>query len=81
MPSMEIKVLTSKELLLKGEFCSDHLPESLLTRFSFGWVNASYVYGLQITNAHMRRALGALIPYEKFMAATEQASAMASLRI
>ena len=52
-----------------------------LTYCSFGWVNASYVYGLQITNAHMRRALGALIPYEKFMAATEQAAAMASLRI
>ncbi len=78
---MEIKVLTSKELPLKGELASDDLLESSLTSCSFGWVNASYVYGLQITNAHMRRALGALIPYEKFMAATEQAAAMASLRI
>jgi hypothetical protein len=80
MPSMVTKVLTSKELLLKGELKSDGLPEVLLTYCSFGWVNASYVYGLQITNAHMRRALGALIPYEKFIAATEQA-AMASLHI
>jgi alpha,alpha-trehalase len=80
MPNMETKVLTLKELLLKGEFWPDGLPEVSLTCCSFGWVNASYVYGLQITNAHMQRALGALIPYEKFMAATEQA-AMASLHI
>ncbi|KAI9739712.1 MAG: alpha,alpha-trehalase nth1 [Cirrosporium novae-zelandiae] len=37
----------------------------------FGWVNASYVYGLQITNAHMRRALGACTPYDTFKKATE----------
>ena len=38
---------------------------------SFGWVNASYVYGLQIVNAHMRRALGTLTPYETFVKALE----------
>lgn len=38
---------------------------------SFGWVNASYVYGLQIVNAHMRRALGTLTPYEDYARATE----------
>lgn len=37
----------------------------------FGWVNASYVYGLQIVNAHMKRALGACTPYDTFRAATE----------
>ncbi len=37
----------------------------------FGWVNASYVYGLQIVNAHMKRALGACTPYETFSKATE----------
>jgi hypothetical protein len=37
----------------------------------FGWVNASYVYGLQITNAHMRRALGTLTPYPQYAKATE----------
>ncbi|KAA8569643.1 hypothetical protein EYC84_001246 [Monilinia fructicola] len=31
----------------------------------FGWVNASYVYGLQIINAHMRRTLGTLTPWEQ----------------
>lgn len=38
----------------------------------FGWVNASYVYGLQIVNAHMRRALGTLTPYPTFVKAIEQ---------
>ncbi|KAK8233526.1 neutral trehalase [Phyllosticta capitalensis] len=40
-------------------------------REGFGWVNASYVYGLQILNAHMRRALGALTEYNAFIKATE----------
>jgi len=29
------------------------------------------VYGLQIVNAHMKRALGACTPYETFSKATE----------
>ena len=37
----------------------------------FGWVNASYVYGLQMVNAHMRRALGTLTPWEVYRKATE----------
>jgi alpha,alpha-trehalase len=47
----------------------------------FGWVNASYVYGLQIVNAHMRRALGTLTPYETFVKALEdnQAKALSEL--
>ncbi|KAK3646302.1 alpha,alpha-trehalase nth1 [Elasticomyces elasticus] len=32
----------------------------------FGWVNASYVYGLQIVTAHMKRALGAVTPWDTF---------------
>lgn len=40
-------------------------------REGFGWVNASYVYGLTIVNVHMRRALGALTPYDTFAKATE----------
>ncbi|KAG9245152.1 neutral trehalase [Calycina marina] len=36
----------------------------------FGWVNASYVYGLTIVNTHMRRALGTLTPYEQYARAT-----------
>lgn len=38
----------------------------------FGWVNASYVYGLQTITAHMRRALGTLTPYETFSRASGQ---------
>lgn len=38
----------------------------------FGWVNASYIYGLQFVNAHMRRALGTLTPYETFIKAVEE---------
>ncbi|KAK3678894.1 alpha,alpha-trehalase nth1 [Recurvomyces mirabilis] len=37
----------------------------------FGWVNASYVYGLQIVNAHMKRALGAVTPWDTFRAMTQ----------
>ena len=33
---------------------------------SFGWVNASYIYGLQIVNVHMQRALGALVSWDEF---------------
>lgn len=81
MPNMETRVLTLRGSLQKGK-CSTRLEHlgSRLTLQSFGWVNASYVYGLQIATAHMRRALGALIPYEKFSAATEQPS-LASLHI
>ncbi|DAA76479.1 TPA_exp: Trehalase [Trichophyton benhamiae CBS 112371] len=41
-----------------------------VSREGFGWVNASYVYGLQFLNAHMRRALGACTPYQTFKEAT-----------
>ncbi|EER23172.1 Neutral trehalase, putative [Coccidioides posadasii C735 delta SOWgp] len=41
-----------------------------VSREGFGWVNASFVYGLQFLNAHMRRALGACTPYETFIKAT-----------
>jgi len=44
----------------------------LTTLCRFGWVNASYIYGLQIVNAHMRRALGTLTPYETFVKAIEE---------
>ncbi|KAF2726209.1 glycoside hydrolase family 37 protein [Polychaeton citri CBS 116435] len=41
----------------------------------FGWVNASYVLALQIVNAHMRRALGAVTPWEVFSASMTDDSA------
>lgn len=49
-----------------------HLLTCFSLYFRFGWVNASYVYGLQIVNAHMRRALGTLTPYETFVKALEE---------
>lgn len=42
-----------------------------LTLRRFGWVNASYVYGLQLVNAHMKRALGAITDWETFAKVTE----------
>jgi alpha,alpha-trehalase len=32
----------------------------------FGWVNASYIYGLTLLSAHQRRALGALTDYDSY---------------
>ena len=42
----------------------------MLTCVRFGWVNASYVYGLQIVSAHMKRALGTLTAWEDYARAT-----------
>ncbi|KAJ5679658.1 Neutral trehalase [Penicillium macrosclerotiorum] len=44
-------------------------------REGFGWVNASYVYGLEILNAHMRRALGAITPYDTYRKAVDAQNA------
>lgn len=38
--------------------------------YRFGWVNASYVYGLNILNKRMERALGALSDWETYKKAT-----------
>ncbi|KAF2260919.1 neutral trehalase [Lojkania enalia] len=40
-------------------------------REGFGWVNASYIYGLELLSAHQKRALGALTPWDSFVKATE----------
>ncbi|EXJ89801.1 neutral trehalase [Capronia epimyces CBS 606.96] len=40
-------------------------------REGFGWVNASYVYGLSFIPMHMKRALGTITPYDTFAKATE----------
>lgn len=59
--------------LVKGEFSdkSRKLGTLLTVRTSFGWVNASYVYGLSFIPMHMKRALGTITPYETFARATE----------
>ncbi|KAK5105844.1 hypothetical protein LTR62_001974 [Meristemomyces frigidus] len=42
-----------------------------LAEEGFGWVNASYVYGLNIVNAHMKRALGAVTTWDTFKKMTQ----------
>ncbi|KAK0671741.1 trehalase-domain-containing protein [Cercophora samala] len=64
-----------------AEYGNQGLDFKGVAKEGFGWVNASYVYGLQIVNAHMRRALGTLTPYETFIRAVEEnrAKALAEL--
>lgn len=38
----------------------------------FGWVNASYVVGLSIIDLHMRRSLGALVPWPNLKSAMDR---------
>jgi len=35
-------------------------------REGFGWVNASYIYGMTLLSAHQRRALGALTSWDRY---------------
>lgn len=73
MQNMETRALISRVSPGKGKFCLDPQPYDLFwsddiidTSHRFGWVNASYVYGLEILNAHQRRALGAITPFETY---------------
>lgn len=69
MPSTETKALISRVFLEKGKLRSFSMASSFSLAnldHRFGWVNASYVYGLDILNAHMRRALGAITPYDTY---------------
>ncbi|KAI9900162.1 hypothetical protein N3K66_004424 [Trichothecium roseum] len=54
-----------------AEYGNQGLNFKGVAKEGFGWVNASYVYGLQIVNAHMRRALGTMTPYPTFIKAVE----------
>jgi hypothetical protein len=64
---MATKAATSKACLVKGMFTNlDVLEDFPLTLPSFGWVNASYIYGLTLLSAHMRRALGALTDWDSY---------------
>lgn len=42
-----------------------------VAREGFGWVNASYVLGMTMVHAHMRRALGALTEWDTYLKATK----------
>ncbi|KAK0388226.1 hypothetical protein NLU13_4471 [Sarocladium strictum] len=66
-----------------AEYGNQGLDFKGVAKEGFGWVNASYVYGLQIVNAHMRRALGTLTPYPTFVKAIElnDEKAMADLQL
>lgn len=55
-----------------AEYGNQGLDFKGVAKEGFGWVNASYIYGLQIINAHMRRALGTLTPYDTFVKALEE---------
>jgi hypothetical protein len=65
-PSTVTKAATSKAFLVKGKFY-DMVYNGDVANFSrFGWVNASYIYGLTLLSAHQRRALGALTDYDSY---------------
>ena len=49
--------------------------------YRFGWVNASYVYGLQIVNSHMKRALGAVANWDVFQKMTQAPTAAAAQQV
>ena len=66
---MGTRALTLRAHLAKGKSAfSGHLSPFNANYHCrrFGWVNASYVYGLEILNAHMRRSLGPLTPWETY---------------
>ncbi|RYP78865.1 hypothetical protein DL771_000250 [Monosporascus sp. 5C6A] len=47
-----------------AEYGNQGLDFKGVAKEGFGWVNASYVYGLQFISTDMKRALGALTPYD-----------------
>ncbi|RYP69649.1 hypothetical protein DL770_008194 [Monosporascus sp. CRB-9-2] len=49
-----------------AEYGNQGLDFKGVAKEGFGWVNASYVYGLQFISTDMKRALGALTPYDTF---------------
>lgn len=53
----------------KGEFCLAYTTshaDSLTVLNRFGWVNASYVVGLEVLDEPMRRRLGALASWDEY---------------
>ncbi|KAI0997834.1 Cytosolic neutral trehalase [Podosphaera aphanis] len=54
-----------------AEYGNQGLDFEGVAKEGFGWVNASFVYGLTIISSHMQRALGALTPWEQYAQATK----------
>ncbi|KAI1773549.1 glycoside hydrolase family 37 protein [Hypoxylon cercidicola] len=55
-----------------AEYGNQGLDFKGVAKEGFGWVNASYVYGLQFINTEMKRALGTLTPYETYEKAQQR---------
>lgn len=55
-----------------AEYGNQGLDFKGVAKEGFGWVNASYVYGLQIIRSHARNALGTMTTWDAFTAAIEQ---------
>lgn len=71
---MVTRVWTSRVLQRKGKQSSPSFfsfDYQLTVSHSFGWVNASYVYGMTMTTTGMRRALGTITPYDTYKRMTE----------
>ncbi|KAI1751676.1 glycoside hydrolase family 37 protein [Xylaria castorea] len=49
-----------------AEYGNQGLDFKGVAKEGFGWVNASYIYGLQFVNTDMKRALGTVTPYEVY---------------
>ncbi|KAH8670859.1 neutral trehalase [Xylariales sp. PMI_506] len=49
-----------------AEYGNQGLDFKGVAKEGFGWVNASYIYGLQFVNTEMKRALGALTPWDTY---------------
>ncbi|KAF1809770.1 neutral trehalase [Eremomyces bilateralis CBS 781.70] len=56
---------------VEAEYGNQGIDFKGVPREGFGWVNASYAYGINLLTAHMRRALGAMTTYDQFVKATE----------
>ena len=72
---MATRAVTSRVSPAKGKpliLYLDDWPADFSFFRRFGWVNASYQYGLTIVNTHMKRALGTCTPWETFRKATER---------
>lgn len=70
MLSMATKGWTSKVSQKKGKSPAPKLSlidfSINIGQYSFGWVNASYIYGLQFISTDMKRALGTVTPYDVY---------------
>ncbi|EHK98431.1 putative Neutral trehalase [Glarea lozoyensis 74030] len=62
-----------------AEYGNQGLDFKGVAKEGFGWVNASYVFGLQFMNEHMQRALGTLTPWEQYARATNGVHAIPEL--